>query len=108
MKKSLKKADWLRYDHEAETMTVTGFDGRTARYSKGLVLQPVGGFDLEVAFVGFVVRFNEMALRVLPERILVTRLAEPSPVTGLPLAGASDARFEFVRRDRPDVIMAGG
>jgi hypothetical protein len=92
-------ADWLRYDPEAGLLFVTNSEGKTGRYVKALTLQPVGGWDIEVAFVGYVIRFDESALRCLPERMVVKRLAETNPLFGTPLAGASNARFEYVRRD---------
>ena len=52
-----------------------------------------------MSYVGTAIRGEEWFLRSLPERVLVRRLAELSPVIGLPKPGATDVFFEFVRRD---------
>ena len=97
--KSQWKHDWLQYDHEAGSMSIADWDGKTGHYVKALHLQEAGGSDLEVSFAGGVVHFDEVALRSLPEKIIVKRCAETSPVLGTPKIGAKNSRFEFVRRD---------
>jgi hypothetical protein len=92
-------SDWLRYDPEASRLVVTDLDGKVGHYCKGLHLEERGGWDLKVVFAGGVIGLNEAALRSLPTRIVLRRTAENSLVAGVPLKGAIDARFDYVRMD---------
>ena len=91
-------ADWLRYDAEAGLLWLTDRKGKEACYVRARQVAH-GKWHLDVSYVGTAIRGEEWFLRSLPERVLVRRLAELSPVIGLPKPGATDTYFEFVRRD---------
>jgi hypothetical protein len=92
-------ADWLHYDPNLELVLVTDAHGKTWRYAKGSEVPGSGRHEVEVTHSGRIIRFDEAALRRLPTRMILRRLPEILPVTGMPVRGATCVHFEFVRRD---------
>jgi hypothetical protein len=99
MKKTTRVKDWVRYDRETETLSVTNSEGKTCIYAKGNEVLGGGSYHIELTFDGNVIEVHESSLRSLPERIVVKRLAETNPLFGTPVRGAHPVRFEYVRRD---------
>jgi hypothetical protein len=86
----------MRFDRDSEVLFVMNTEGKEMRYAKGAVLPSAGAIDVDIAFDGTIIDFNEPIVRLLPERIIVHRHREKDQF-GRDMAGSKSEQNEYLR-----------